>query len=135
MNPLKDPLRLDILERFAVSFRADFRFAPVNIAILVVLCLAGLAIHLAVHPFELEAVISMVAVAVGLAVLFRFSQIWESVLVGSVLAALGVYLRHRPDSGILVTTVVVAGLLAPCLQVATTWTRGSGSPTSRPRRR
>ena len=36
MSPLKDPLRLDILERFAVSFRADFRFAPLNIAILVV---------------------------------------------------------------------------------------------------
>ena len=123
MNPLKDPLRLDILERFAVSFRADFRFAPLNIAILVVLCLAGLAIHLAVHPFELEAVISMVVVAVGLAVLFRISQIWESGLVGTVLAALGVYLRHRPESGILVTTVVVAGLLAPCLQVAYQWER------------
>jgi regulator of protease activity HflC (stomatin/prohibitin superfamily) len=123
MNPLKDPLRLDILERFAVSFRADFRFAPLNIAILIVMCLAGLAIHFAVHPFELEAVITMVVVAVSLAVLFRISQIWETVLVCTVLAALGVYLRHRPESGILVTTVVVAGLLAPCLQVAYQWER------------
>jgi regulator of protease activity HflC (stomatin/prohibitin superfamily) len=123
MNPLKDPLRLDFLERFAVSFRADFRFAPLNIAILVVLCLTGLAIHLAGHPFELDAVITMVAVAVGLAVLFRVSQIWETVLVCTVLSALWVYLRHRPESWILVTTVVIAGLLAPCLQVAYQWER------------
>jgi len=123
MSPLKDPLRLDLLERFAVSFRADFRFAPLNIAILVVLCLVGLAMHFVVHPFELDAVITMVAVAVGLAVLFRVSQIWETVLICTVLSALWVYLRHRPESWILVTTVVVAGLLAPCLQVAYQWER------------
>ena len=41
-------------------------------------------------------------IAGGLAVLFRMSQIWEASLVMTVLAALFIYLRHRPDSMIMV---------------------------------
>ena len=74
-------MKLDALERFATSFRADFRFAPLNIMILVALCLAGLVIHLAVYPFRLEAVITMIGVAMGLAMTFRLMQIWEAVVI------------------------------------------------------
>jgi regulator of protease activity HflC (stomatin/prohibitin superfamily) len=113
--------KLSALERFATSFHADFRFGPVNIMLLVVLCCAGLVIHLATHEFELQAVITMVSVAVGLSVLFRVTQVWESVLILTTLSALGTYLHHRPDSGILVATVIVAGLVAPCVQMAYQW--------------
>ena len=34
------------LERFAASARADFRFAPLNALLLVVIFVAGLAVHL-----------------------------------------------------------------------------------------
>jgi len=113
--------QLNALERFATSFRADFRFGPVNIIILVALFVAGLVLHLSTHTFELEAVITMVLAAVGLAILFRLTQIWESVLILTTLAALGAYLHHRPDSEILVITVVFAGLFSPCVQVAYQW--------------
>jgi regulator of protease activity HflC (stomatin/prohibitin superfamily) len=113
--------RLSALERFATSFHADFRFGPLNITLLLVLCLVGLVVHLTTHVFELETVITMVSVAIGLAVVFRITQIWESVLVLTALAALGTYLHHRPDCWILVTTVVAAGLLAPCVQMAYQW--------------
>jgi regulator of protease activity HflC (stomatin/prohibitin superfamily) len=109
------------LERFSTSFRADYRFGPLNIMILVVICLIGLTIHLASYPFNLDVVITMISVSLILAVMFRISQVWEAVLILTTLAALGTYLRHRPDSGILVGAVIVAGLLAPCIQIAYQW--------------
>ena len=111
-------MKLDVLEKFAMSFRADFRFAPINIMMLVILSLLGLMIHLAVSPFNLEVVINMIATAVVLASIFRVFQVWESVLVFTTGAALYVYLQHRPEAWILVTTVVVAGLASPCIQMA-----------------
>ncbi len=114
-------MKLDALDRFATSFRADFRFAPLNIMILVVLCLGGLVVHLAVFPFRIEVVITMIGVAIGLAVSFRLLQIWDAVVVFTTGAALLTYLRHRPEAWVLVTAVVVAGLLSPCLQMAYQW--------------
>jgi regulator of protease activity HflC (stomatin/prohibitin superfamily) len=114
-------IKLDVLERFATSFRADYRFAPLNIMILVGLCLAGLVVHLAVYPFSLEAVISMIGTAIVLATVFRLFQVWESVVVFTTIAALVTYLRHRPEAWILVSTVVVAGLVCACVQMAYQW--------------
>jgi regulator of protease activity HflC (stomatin/prohibitin superfamily) len=116
-------MKLDVLERFATSFRADFRFAPLNIMILVMLSVAGLIIHLEVYPFRIEAVITMIGSAIGLALVFRLFQIWESVLVFTTAAALLAYLRHRPEAWILVTTIVVVGLLCSGLQMAYQWER------------
>jgi len=116
-------MKLDMLERFATSFRADYRFAPINIMVIVAICLAGLVAHLAVFPFSIEAVITMVSVSIALALVFRICQIWETVLVFTTGAALAVYLHHRPDAWILVTAVIVAGLVSPCLQMAYQWER------------
>jgi regulator of protease activity HflC (stomatin/prohibitin superfamily) len=123
MNKLSQ-MKLDSLDRFATSFRADFRFAPLNIMILVVLSLVGLVVHLAVFPFRIEVVITMIGVAIGLAVSFRLFQIWDAVVVFTTGAALLTYLRHRPEAWVLVTAVVVAGLLSPCLQMAYQWEKG-----------
>ena len=122
MNKLSQ-MKLDALERFATSFRADFRFAPLNIAILVALCLAGLVVHLAVYPFKIEPVITMIGTAIGLAIVFRLFQVWESVVVFTTAAALCAYLEHRPEAWILVTAIVVAGFLSPSLQMAYQWER------------
>jgi regulator of protease activity HflC (stomatin/prohibitin superfamily) len=113
--------KLGALERFATSFHADFRFGPLNIMILVALCLVGLMIHLSVFPFQLQVVITMVGIALGLSVLIRLSQIWEAVLVFTTMAALWTYINHRPESWILVISVVAAGLFAPCIQIAYQW--------------
>ncbi len=121
MKTIRNQAGLGALERFSTSFRADFRFGSLNILIMVVLCLLGLIAHLVVFPFDLQVVITMVGTALCLAVLLRLSQIWEVVLILTTLAALGTYLHHRPESWILVTTVVLAGLIAPCIQVAYEW--------------
>jgi hypothetical protein len=113
MTKLKEISKLGTLESFAISFMADFRFGPLNIMILVILNLIGLIVHLLVYPFQLEVVITMVGAALILAIVFRLSQIWESVLIITTLTALAVYLRHRPESWILVIAVVVAGLVCP----------------------
>jgi len=114
---------LAALERFATSFHADFRFGPLNIMILVSLCLLGLMVHVLLGSFELEAVVTVVVTALVLAVVFRVSQIWEVAVVMTTLAGLAAYLRHRPDSTVLVVAIIVAGLLAPCIQVAYQWER------------
>ena len=122
MNKMSQ-MKLDALEKFATSFRADYRFAPINIMILVGVCLVGLAVHLAVFPFRLEVVITMIGVALGLAIPFRLFQVWETVVVFTTAAGLLTYLEHRPEAWILVTAVVVAGLVSPCLQMAYQWER------------
>ena len=86
---------LGTLERFATSFRADFRFGPINIMILLMFSLAGMAAHLTVYAFDLQVVISVLAAALILAVLLRTCQIWETALIFIPLAGLGLYLRHR----------------------------------------
>jgi regulator of protease activity HflC (stomatin/prohibitin superfamily) len=123
MCALKTPLRLEALalDRLVASLRTDFRFGPLNIMILVLISLAGLFVHLAVSEFRIEAVITMLALAVALSALFRVSQVWESVLILTTLSGLFTYLRHRPDSAILVAAIAVAGLVAPCVQIALQW--------------
>jgi regulator of protease activity HflC (stomatin/prohibitin superfamily) len=121
MNKWTGKIKLMSLDQFATGFMADFRFGPLNIMILVCLCLAGLIVHLSMYEFHLPVVITMLGAALGLAMLLRIAQIWESVLVLTTLAALGAYLRHRPDSWVLVTSIVVAGLISPCIQVAFQW--------------
>lgn len=113
--------KLKTLEQFATSFQADFRFSPLNIMVLIVLCLTGLGLHFCIFPFNLQVVVSIITVALGLSLFIRITQVWEAVLVLTVLAALGVYLRHRPESWILVSFVTIAGFTAPCLQVAFQW--------------
>jgi regulator of protease activity HflC (stomatin/prohibitin superfamily) len=111
------------LERFSTSFAADYRFGPLNILLLLLLCLAGLTVHLTLHAFELGTVIDVLAVALSLAFLLRTTQIWESALLFTTIAALYLFLRHRPESEILVATVIVAGFLSPALQMAYQWER------------
>ncbi|MEJ2155983.1 MAG: slipin family protein [Desulfobacteraceae bacterium] len=115
--------KIKALEQFATSFQADFRFSPLNIMALMALCLTGLGLHFCVFPFDLQVVVTIMAAALGLSLLIRISQIWEAVLVLTALAALAVYLRHRPESWILVTFTSLAGLAAPCLQIAFQWER------------
>jgi len=112
---------LGALEHFATSFRADFRFGPINVMALLAICLSALGVHLAVYPFELEVVTTMVAVALTLAGLLRISQIWEAALLLTTGAGTLMFLLHRPESEILVIGVVLAGLLAPCIQMAYQW--------------
>jgi regulator of protease activity HflC (stomatin/prohibitin superfamily) len=113
----------DALDRFSTTFAADYRFGPLNILLLLVLCLAGLGLHLALHAFDLGIVIDMLAVALSLAFLMRMTQIWESALLFTTVFALYLFLRHRPESAILVATVIVAGCLSPALQMAYQWER------------
>jgi regulator of protease activity HflC (stomatin/prohibitin superfamily) len=114
-------LNLGGLEKFATGFSADFRFGPVNIMILVGITLVGLLAHFLVYPYRLEVVIAMIAAALVLAVGFRVTQVWEAVLVLTIVTVLWIYHEHRPESGIMVGTLVLAGLVSTCIQVAYQW--------------
>lgn len=117
----KDQLGLGTLERFSTSFSADYRFAPLNMMVLLMICLAGLVAHLAMYSFDLKAVISMITAPLVLGVILRLTQIWEAALVTTTIAGLSVYLVHRPESAVLLAAVVIGGLFAPSIQVAYQW--------------
>ncbi len=119
----KSASTLKALERFATTFMADFRFGPLNIVVLVLVSLIGLTIHLNLHEYNIEVVLTIIAFSLGMAICFRLAQVWETVLVLTTLFALISYIHHRPDSMILVATIVVAGIVSPCIQIAYQWER------------
>jgi len=111
------------IEMFATTLRADYRFAPLNVLILVGLFVAGLTVHLARHEFSVEAVVIALGSALALAILLRVAQVWEAVIILGLGASLITYLQLRPDSTVLLITIAVALLISPAIQMAYQWER------------
>jgi len=115
------------LEKFATTARADFRFSPFNVFLLVGIMLIGLVVHVVRYELDVVPVIYAIAAALFLATVFRASQVWEVVLVVGALATLACYLilRHLGlPSAVLLIATVVASLAAPSIQMAYEWERG-----------
>ena len=110
-------------ERFSASSRADFRFAPLNVLILVAIYVAGLTIHINVYGFSIPAVYFSLGSALALAVLIRLTQVWEAVVILGTATALTIYASMRPESTVLLLTTVVAVLASPSIQIAYEWER------------
>jgi regulator of protease activity HflC (stomatin/prohibitin superfamily) len=110
-------------ERFATSGRADFRFAPLNVLLLVAIVVAGLTVHLNVHEFTVDAVTLSLGTALGLSMLLRWTQVWEAVVILGTAACLAFFLHLRPDSEILLASMIIALLVAPSVQIAFQWER------------
>ena len=111
------------LERFATSARADFRFAPINVLLMVGLFVAGLIVHINIYGFSIDAVYLAVGSALGLAILIRVTQVWEAVVILGTVTGLMIYIDLRPDSTVLLVTVLVAMVFAPSIQLAYEWER------------
>jgi regulator of protease activity HflC (stomatin/prohibitin superfamily) len=110
-------------ERFATGLRADFRFAPVNVLLLVLIYVAGLIVHMSLNPFSVIAVELALGSALVLAILLRLTQVWEAVVILGTGAALVIFLQLRPESEVLLITAVVALVVAPSIQIAYQWER------------
>jgi regulator of protease activity HflC (stomatin/prohibitin superfamily) len=89
----------------------------------VALFVIGLVVHLRLHPFSVQAVTLCIGSSIGLALLFRFFQVWEAVVVFGTANCLAMYLALRPESEVLVVTAAAAVVLSTCLQVAYEWER------------
>jgi len=114
------------LEKFATSARADYRFAPLNTVLLMGVMLVGLVVHVVVYEFSVTAVEYAIVGALVLAAAFRMHQIWESVVIGGALVALGGYLLFDNlgvPARVLVGATVLAAVVAPCVQIAYQWER------------
>jgi hypothetical protein len=126
MKPSKDSKAsnlFDLLnpERFATTLRADFRFAPLNVSLLLAVFVAGLLVHLSVHGFSPAAVGFTLGSAVLFGLVLRMNQVWETALILGTIDGLAIYLQMRPQSEILLVTIVLALLLAPSIQLAYQW--------------
>ena len=111
------------LEKFATTTRADFRFAPFNVLLLVVIYVIGLVVHLLLHPFSVEAVGLSLGSALCLAMLLRVTQVWEAMVILGTADGLVIYLMLRPESEVLLATVPIALLIACSIQIAFQWER------------
>ncbi len=111
------------LDRFAMSFQADFRFAPVNALLLIGVFVIGLVVHLNLYAYSPRAVILFLGSALLLAVLVRVTQVWETMVILGTGACLLGYLRLRPESEILLGTAIAALLLSGSVQIAYQWER------------
>ena len=111
------------LERFATTARADLRFAPLNVFLLVAIFALGLAVHLTLHQFSARAVVLCLGSALVLAICIRVTQVWEAVVILGTADCLLIFLMLRPESEILLVTAVLALLIAPCVQIAYQWER------------
>jgi regulator of protease activity HflC (stomatin/prohibitin superfamily) len=111
------------LEKFATTLRADFRFSPLNVALLVAIFVLGLIVHLQRYSFSATAVGLCLGSALALALLLRLFQVWEAVLVLGTADSLTTYLLMRPESDVMLTTIAVALLVAPAIQIAYQWER------------
>lgn len=118
-----NPLSGFSLERFATTTRADFRFAPINVLLLVAIMVAGLVVHLSQYPFSLQAVALSLGSALALSVLLRLTQVWEAVVVLAAANCLALYVALRPEGEILIVSTIVALLVAPSVQMAYQWER------------
>ncbi|MFC1499999.1 slipin family protein [Candidatus Zixiibacteriota bacterium] len=127
MNQIKglssNPFQAFSPEQFATTLRADFRFAPVNVMILIGIFLVGLIVHLATYGFSTLAVGFTLGSAVFFALSLRMLQVWETALVLGTVNGLLVYLTMRPESMILVVTILLAVFLSPSVQIAYQWER------------
>ncbi len=111
------------LEKFAMSDRADFRFAPLNALLLVAIFVIGLVIHLSMYPFTVAAVVLALGSALVMAASFRMAQIWEAVVILGVADCLIIYLTMRPESEVLLLTAMAAMVLSTTVQIAYQWER------------
>ena len=121
MNVIQQDRASAIASRLDSTLQADFRFGPLNMMLLVIISIGGLIADQSLYQFNLHKVIGMVVLALILAVVFRVAPIWDSVLIITTVAALFIFLKHRPESPILITTVILAGLIAPAKQIAYQW--------------
>ena len=115
------------LEKFSASARADYRFAPLNILLLVGLMVIGLIAHSVRHEFSMEAAIYCIVAALVMAIAFRAAQMWEAVVIVGTLMSLVAYLAfsrvvHQPAT-VLVIATAVSALVAPSVQIAYQWER------------
>jgi regulator of protease activity HflC (stomatin/prohibitin superfamily) len=106
-----------------LNWRKDFRFAPPNALILVGLFIIGLAIHLNLYPFTIQAVYLALGSALGLALLYRCYQVWEAVIILATAVCLWTYLELRPESTVLLITIAAASLISTSVQIAYQWER------------
>jgi len=111
------------LEKFATSSRADFRFAPLNMLLLVMLIVIGLLVHLSLYSFNMDTIVFALFSAIGLAVLVRTAQVWEAVLILGTADCLLAYLVLRPDHEIMIISIALALLISPSIQIAYQWER------------
>jgi regulator of protease activity HflC (stomatin/prohibitin superfamily) len=111
------------LDKFATSARADFRFAPLNVLLLVIFVVIGLMVHLSMYTFNMHAIVFALFSAMCLAGILRIAQVWEAILILGTADCLAAYILLRPNHEVMIITIVVALMISPAIQIAYQWER------------
>jgi regulator of protease activity HflC (stomatin/prohibitin superfamily) len=106
--------------------RPDFRFGPVNAAVLVILGTIAAIIYASVASGEtLPGILAAVLGSLAIVFILRAAPLWESVIIGSIAIWVVIHLWIRPTYEWLITgTLIGSSLIASAIQIAQQWEKG-----------
>lgn len=103
--------------------KPDFRFGPVNVAVLVVLAtIAAIIYALLTTGVNARDILATILGAVAITAVVRSAPLWESVIISSIAIWVVMHLWIQPTYEWLLTgTLIVGTLIASAIQIAQQW--------------
>jgi regulator of protease activity HflC (stomatin/prohibitin superfamily) len=110
----------------SIGFHPDFRFGPVNAAVLVILGTIAAIIYASVASGEtLPGILAAVLGSLAIVFILRAAPLWESVIIGSIAIWVVMHLWIEPMYEWLLTGTLIGGsLIASAIQIAQQWEKG-----------
>ena len=106
--------------------RPDFRFGPVDAAVLVILATIAAIIYSSIAPGDtLPGILATVLGSLAIASILRAAPLWESVIICSIAIWVVMHLWIKPTYEWLLTGTLIAGsLISSAIQIAQQWEKG-----------
>jgi hypothetical protein len=109
-----------------IGLRPDFRFGPVDAAVLVILATIAAIIYASIAPGDtLPGILAVVLGALAIVFVLRSVPLWESVIISSIAVWAVMHLRIKPPYEWLLTGTLIGGsLISSAIQIARQWEKG-----------
>lgn len=105
--------------------RTDFRFGPVDTAVLVLIATLVAVVYGVITTDSLKGILAMLLGALAISMILRSAPLWESVILCSIATWVGMHLWIKPMyEWLLIGALVLGTLIAASIQIAEQWERG-----------
>ncbi len=125
MQILKPSINTKSLPKFMLP-RPDFRFGPVDAAVLVILATIAAIIYGSIAEGDtINGILATILGSLAIASILRAAPMWESVIVCSVAFWVVMHLWIRPThEWLLIGTIIFGALISSAIQIAQQWEKG-----------
>ncbi len=110
----------------SIGIHPDFRFGPVDAAVLVILATIAAIIYSSIAPGDtLPGILATILGALAISFILRAAPLWESVIICSIAIWVVMHLRIKPTyEWLLIGTLIGSSLIAASIQIAQQWEKG-----------